>query len=358
MEKQLNVVIGRFQPVHKNHILDVIAPALAGKQNETLILIGSSNRSRTPKNPFLYSERVELLKIAIKEYSENSGVEIANYNFMPLNDFVYSDEDWKNQVIQKVEAYKSAIETYKNETYRVCLYGSEKDQSSYYLRMFPQWEFISGRVTDRTFGATKVRELIYLQNEDWKEMLSPRVSEKVEDWISSEEGKWVIREANFYEESRKKREEIKRVSGYEPVFLAVDAICFHRDSVLLIKRNHQPGKGLYSLPGGYIHSNKDPFSSCASRCKEETGVKPLQEWLFHEKVYANPNRSENGRICTIGFAFNIPRSTGENGGLDHILMLDSLEDNAIWLPIDRLEELSEQLFEDHYDIIMNAKSKR
>lgn len=359
--KNLNVVIGRFQPVHVRHLTDLLLRAIQNKDDEVLILVGSSNRSRTPKNPFLYNERVQMIKAAIEdlkyELSMESGlpIEFANTNFMPLNDYIYSDDQWKENLIQKVSYYKGALEAYKNCEYKVRLFGNEKDSSSYYLKMFSEWEYHPGTITDRKFGATNIREAIY-NNASWEEYLLPSTVQFIEKWLSSPEGAWVINEVEFLKKNKATREKIKEVSGYEPVYLTVDAICFHRERVLMIERPHNPGKGLLSLPGGYVHADKTPISSCISRVREETKLKIQPEWATSEKVYAHPNRSTNGRICTIGFVFSVPERTDQNP-IEHSFSVNNLEDNAKWLSFSEIEENRENIFEDHYDIVMDAKRK-
>lgn len=54
------VVLGRFQPLHKGHA-HMIEEALKVADN-VLVLIGSSQESRTASNPFTYEERKEILQ--------------------------------------------------------------------------------------------------------------------------------------------------------------------------------------------------------------------------------------------------------------------------------------------------------
>ena len=53
------VFIGRFQPFHNGH-LEVIRTALS-KAKKVLVLVGSSNQPRTPKNPFTFEERRNMI---------------------------------------------------------------------------------------------------------------------------------------------------------------------------------------------------------------------------------------------------------------------------------------------------------
>ncbi|MFO7320609.1 MAG: NUDIX hydrolase [Chloroflexota bacterium] len=44
------------------------------------------------------------------------------------------------------------------------------------------------------------------------------------------------------------------------------------DSVLLVKRANEPGKGLWALPAGFVDADEDPREAAAREAKEETGL--------------------------------------------------------------------------------------
>ena len=55
MKKKLAVVIGRFAPVHKQHIKSLLARA--AKYDHVLVLLGSAYKALTCKNPFMPGDR-------------------------------------------------------------------------------------------------------------------------------------------------------------------------------------------------------------------------------------------------------------------------------------------------------------
>ena len=59
------IYVGRFQPIHCGHI-SVIKWSLS-KVDELIVVIGSAQDSYSPKNPFTASERIEMIKLALKE---------------------------------------------------------------------------------------------------------------------------------------------------------------------------------------------------------------------------------------------------------------------------------------------------
>lgn len=85
------VFIGRFQPLHLGHE-HTIRHAL-DRVRRLIILVGSANRARTPRNPFTYEERVAMIRSAFA-YEVAEGRVIIE----PLNDHLYSDTAWVAEV--------------------------------------------------------------------------------------------------------------------------------------------------------------------------------------------------------------------------------------------------------------------
>ena len=50
-------------------------------------------------------------------------------------------------------------------------------------------------------------------------------------------------------------------------------ICPIKNSILLVKRAFDPGKGLWGLPGGFIELNESPQDAAKRELFEETGLK-------------------------------------------------------------------------------------
>ena len=132
------VFIGRFQPPHRGH-LNVLKSALS-RAERVCVLIGSTDKPRTIKDPFSFDERRQMLA-SLFDASERDRVTIA-----PLQDSTYNDGDWVRWVQDAVASALGDIAQRK-----VGLIGHEKDATSYYLRMFPQWEFRRRRCDRRHF---------------------------------------------------------------------------------------------------------------------------------------------------------------------------------------------------------------
>jgi len=61
------------------------------------------------------------------------------------------------------------------------------------------------------------------------------------------------------------------VANKHPV-CAVGAIVLEKGELLLIKRDREPARGQWSLPGGHVEWGESLVEACAREVKEETGV--------------------------------------------------------------------------------------
>lgn len=110
---KLNVIIGRFQPLHEEHVR-LIQYAL-DTADQTLVLIGCSDEDgSSKKNPFTFEERASLIN---DHFLGNSLITL------PLKD-VKCDDSWVELVAQTIERIASQEE---NEITFVCC---NKDSST------------------------------------------------------------------------------------------------------------------------------------------------------------------------------------------------------------------------------------
>lgn len=79
--------------------------------------------------------------------------------------------------------------------------------------------------------------------------------------------------------------------------VGIGVLIIKDEKILLGKRNKNPGKNTYSLPGGKLEFGES-FEECARReVKEETGLE-IKEFKF---ICVNNDIFENNHFVTLGF---------------------------------------------------------
>ncbi len=139
------VFIGRFQPFHLAH-MRTIQIALEHSQH-VILALGSAQNERNIKNPFLAVEREQMI---LSNFSEEDQARI---KFVHVID-VYNDEKWQKLV-------KSLVNDVVEPHAKVGLIGHFKDDSSYYLKFFPEWEMVELESLEGALSATPMREAYY-----------------------------------------------------------------------------------------------------------------------------------------------------------------------------------------------------
>jgi 8-oxo-dGTP diphosphatase len=95
----------------------------------------------------------------------------------------------------------------------------------------------------------------------------------------------------------------KYVYEWPRPMVTVDAAVFglFRDGVklLLIKRKHEPYKGRWAIPGGFIEMEEELEDAAARELAEETGLTgvPLEQM----RTYGTAGRDPRGRLITVVF---------------------------------------------------------
>ncbi len=144
------VVIGRFQPFHNGHLALVNRALLAGKW--CVVIVGSSQESRTDRNPFTAGERIEMIAGALGEADRERLI------VLPVPDL--NDEPRWAQLVQR--EVLDALTERGVERPSIVLVGHFKDPSSDYLRAFPEWPLVHAEPVDDAQGsalhATDLRE--------------------------------------------------------------------------------------------------------------------------------------------------------------------------------------------------------
>lgn len=336
--EEVGLYIGRFEPIHLGHET-IIKQMLVDKLDTIVIAIGGATGARTFKNPWSFAERSIMINIAFEELKKD----IANgpnwnvkLRIIGIPDYI-SDYRWQQDL-------KVRMEGITNKEDDITIYGYEKDQSSYYLKFFPEWGYKECE-TIFQLDATTIREKMYMKELVQKakpygefnemKMVSDGVLNFINGWSESEEFRLLRQEWEFIQTFQKQFEGLKN----KPVFVTVDALFITRDrEVLLLKRKEYPGLNMFAMPGGFINYDLTLRQSIDAIVEKKLGIDISNIKHTKMEVIDKPGRSLRGRTVTNVFVF-------ENFKWDGLLK------QGEFVKIGNLGMYRQQMFEDHFMII-------
>src|SRR5688572_16324218 len=85
--------------------------------------------------------------------------------------------------------------------------------------------------------------------------------------------------------------------NHPPCYLTADAILIVSNDVLLVQRKHDPFRGKWGLPGGFVDEGEKVLDAAKRELQEETGVENIS--LAQFGAYGDPGRDPRGRIVSI-----------------------------------------------------------
>jgi bifunctional NMN adenylyltransferase/nudix hydrolase len=342
---KLAAVIGRFEPMHNQHI-NLIKKGLE-LADQVVVLFGGDHRPRTIKNPLAVSERQSILGSwawdnAVGHRVSSSGV----------NDYMYSDSAWVADVQKTVnDTFSERIYPRPAKKGEICLVGCDKDSSSYYLKMFPQWDLISMPLGD-TLDSTQIRQLLF----EGKSLsyIAGAVPEQTLKFLTefkhNSNFEQLVREYEFIQ----KYKLAWAAAPYDPIFVTTDAWVVQSGHVLLIQRKKEPGHGLWAAAGGFLGLKDTLIESMLRELKEETKIKVpaavLEGSIIDSHVFDSPTRSMRGRTITHSYLIKLK----DDKELAHVKAADDAM-AAKWVPLS--EVVSDNMYEDHWDQFMFFKNK-
>lgn len=330
------VYIGRFQPVHNAHVETIRRATLLARQ--VIIIIGSANQPRTYKNPFTSFER----QLMLQEATSHLGDPQTSIRIEHNVDTIYNDQAWAVRIQSIVAKHSLGMPN-------IGIIGHTKDESSYYLNMFPQWQREEVELIE-PLNATEIRDwyfrkdsnLHYLQG-----VVPHTVLKTLTEFKRTKDYDQIIREREFIANYKKQYESLP----YPPIFVTTDAVVIQSGHVLMIKRRSEPGKGLWALPGGFVNAATDRSveEAMIRELREETGIKVpspvLRGNIKQSKVFDAIERSARGRTITHAFHIELP-----DGELPKVKGMDDAL-RAKWIPIAEIH--SNECFEDHHEILQH-----
>jgi bifunctional NMN adenylyltransferase/nudix hydrolase len=329
MSTDVAAIIGRWQILQNGH-LALLRTALATAPR-VIVVIGSAWRARDAHNPFTWQERQQQFETVLTQE------ERARVQFLPVRDY-FDNERWNDAVRAGVAKASGSG--------KITLVGFRKDQTSFYLEQFPGWHFVEVEAQTEISAADLRR--IYFEATDMRAALTVignYVSAGVKGYLEA----WAHLPAYRQVAAEHKAVAAYRAKYTAPFYLTADCVVTNNESVLLIKRGGNIGKGLWALPGGFLEPREQFYAAALRELAEETGYRALPSQmktaLKSQAVFDHPDRSPRGRIITMAFHFDLRHEqTPEVQGSD-----DAAQ--AKWVPIAQLPQLEEQLFEDHACIL-------
>jgi bifunctional NMN adenylyltransferase/nudix hydrolase len=332
----LAVCIGRFQPFHSGH-LALVQEALR-MARRCVVVVGSAYQARTPRNPWTWQERAEMVRQALPE-AERERIEV-----LPMRDY-YDQPRW-------VAAVRQAVADAVPAARSVVLVGHFKDATSVYLRDFPQWKL---QPVDKLghFDGTPLREALLAAPPGQAQAaltgiaasLPANTLEFLRGWLD------VVPLAHLREEWQALVHSRAEWAGspYPPVFVTVDAVIRCQGRVLLIRRGQAPGKGLLAVPGGFLEQRDTVYQSAVRELEEETNLAllepALRKCLKEVAVFDHPDRSQRGRVITHAHYFDLG---------DRTLPAVEAGDDARsveWVAIRDIAGFEDQFHDDHFHML-------
>jgi bifunctional NMN adenylyltransferase/nudix hydrolase len=332
-------LIGKFRMFHNGH-KHVVDEALKRTRN-LLICIGSANRPRSHKLPWTAEEVEKMIRLVYPLDSEDGG----RIKIVQLDDWMHDgDFIWLMNVHKAVATEQNALRGLvgRDVPIKTGLVGFSKDNTSYYLKKFPQFGSVDVggyRQDGKILNATDLRALFFAKGPSSVTAYVPRqVAGYLHDWTETHTGTTQYLKdalafaADYKEEHRyvgKVDKETGRFTGksYNPTHSTTDAV--------LIQSGH----------------DTEPTREAVTReLKEETKVaikKGVLDLAFRFKtVFSDVNRSDDrGRIITHAYLYLLNDRTE----LPAIEAADDA-DRAEWVPLGLLDPRT--TYSDHFWIIM------
>ena len=393
-QKDLCVFIGRFQPFHLSH-LEVVKKSLENARHLLLVIGSAGEARRVDYLPFTSEEREQMIIASLTDEQK------ARVHIRHCEDF--NNKTLWSEEIRRIaaEVSENIMDHYKTATITTALIGHSKDNSSFYLKEFPEWDSIDVPSFYNSMSAKNIREYyfnadkslvdkfmsndlinlvplgVYNFLKEFRET-NPEYQNMVDEWdfmtkyLEPYNAKVRVggRMVEIEVDGEKHQVMIggREVQLFPPKFVTVDNMVVQAGHVLLIQRKARPGMGLWALPGGHLDPEEYIDQACIRELREETKLKVpdsvLKGSIVATKVFDAPHRSMRGRTITHATLFHLQpkapdRLKDETDASYKKRVKDALAlpkvraaddaKRAKWVRLDQIKR--DQMFEDHFNII-------
>lgn len=245
---KLTVVIGRFQPLHNEHVRMIEHAISLGER--TLVLVGSAFEPRTLKNPWTYEERRAMLNAV---FGNRIGIEA-------IRDIPYDNESWFEYVKLTINSYLD----YGVDLSQITIVGCDKDDTTWYLNHFPEYG-LNLFEAETKLDATAIRQDIW----EGHGLMPGLVPGEVFDYISG----WYEKDPQPLDRLMQKFVDVNKYQqqwGKGP-FLCVDSILMSEKEWFAIIEHQE---GTLAIPGGFLDYGETTLNGARRECREEIGFDP------------------------------------------------------------------------------------
>ena len=161
--------VGRFQPLHNGHY-SVMEEALQRfPDHQLIIVLGSAQESLTKKNPWNQYERFNMVSGAFYARGQYK-YSIPNFRIVAVDDNPTNHPAWAANILEMTKLHNPTK-----------IIGYRKDESSFYLDLFPSLELIEVE-PQRVMSATDVRKEYFTNQPTWNKDIPRSVAMYLEDW--------------------------------------------------------------------------------------------------------------------------------------------------------------------------------
>ena len=341
------VVIGRFQPVHNGHV--ALLQAGLQQARRLIVVAGSMHQPRSFKNPFTVTEREQMIRSALPVQEQ------ARVHVVGVSDAPYDDAEWLQAVQNAVHAAMAAHGSDPARA-RVALLGHMKDNSSYYLRIFPHWQWLPFPNV-AGIDATSIRHAYFSEEKDayLAEKLSALLPASTMDFLR------IFRTSPAWQALHAERaflldfwQQHRYANGSAmPVLCLVQVVVLWRQQVLLVQRQQQPGRGNWALPEALLQAG-ERLLDAASRALHAAGMEwpaaTLKKHLSASAVWDVPGRNQLGHAISHALCVRWPDDLPVPAGADQKENQKQEAPHTQCQPLAQWQTMQPLLHEDHYFI--------
>jgi bifunctional NMN adenylyltransferase/nudix hydrolase len=340
-KESCGVVIGRFPFALREHVAGI--ERALDECDRVVVVIRAAFHPRIPRDPFTWQERAQMLRSSLAPAAGG------RVTFIPARD-QSDDARWAREVRAAVQAASPSA-----SKARLYVEGSP----AWACPEFDGWTRMEGDVGNEHAASRHLAMILQASSaqdttphdtvdaalERAAAVAASSALQALREWTRGAEFPELCQEQQALDRDRAQW----RSAPYEPIFSTVDCVTTCAGHVLLVKRKHRPGAGLWALPGGFVEPRESLRSAALRELREETGIdldeRALRGAVREARVFDHPDRSQRGRSITHAHLIDL--------GHRELPKVEGSDDaaQAAWIPIASLASLEMRLFEDHFQIL-------